>query len=413
MKNNNRRLVGVLLMFLFLAVTSCGGGGTETGSTDNTPIDTLTYGTRIENVASALVPAMNAGAAANITMARAIDYRSSDDWDVYLRDTNVIVLTDLFGPNEGSPAPVTRIRVLLNQFKNIVENVFGTDPNFECTGGSALAEGDTLDIPFYGSLANGTAGDRYFSCITNAGDGGDLQVVTLYGRDSSQVFRMVYILDRVAENTESVSDRGTLVRNRSVIESSYVESTENGDNVGFMDLKYNQSTFYSGVDDEFGTDDDVVFRSRSRITGDAIVDASGEASQASGDFTVTKYDRGPNESGGGFWEIINKFIGRGAYGNEDYSMLNINSNANTDLEAVAGIYCLQSATGSLPAYAEPANCESYEEAVPWFGRTFPFSLVPAIEEMFENKLFFEGNDTDLIADDGSNFEIPEYTTTAS
>ena len=124
--------------------------------------------------------------------------------------------------------------------------------------------------------------------------------------------------------------------------------------------------------------------------------------QIIGDFNVIKYDVDA-------WEQTTQTIGRGSYAIGGYSILNIDSDV-TNVADKAGFYCIEGEADGIPTYADSTNCESYEDAVPWLARAFPFTPTPEIESVFEDKTFFEADDTDLIDDNGDNFTIPTYVT---
>lgn len=402
----NEIIMKVLLMILLMAFAGCGKGGTETG-TSGLPYDVLTLGARVKNVASALVPDMNeASNTESLAASNTITYRSSDDWAAYLENNNVGYLTDIFGdPGVGLDSP-TKIRVLLDDYRDKLEAIFSVDQNIDCTGGEVLDEGDDLQVAFYGLVSNGTAGDRYYNCIREQTDG--YTYTALYGKDSSNVVRVIYLSDNVVANTnENVNGAGAYVREMRVMNSAYAEvKASDDDRTGYLDLQYATAVVYSGLDAEFGSSDDVIFKARSRITGEAGVDAEGIASFGDGDFTVTKYDYGLNNDSE--WSTTStKSVGRGSYVSGSFSLFNIDA---SPLEDVAGIYCIQNPTSGLPAYAEPANCVSLENAYSWTASSFPFTIDPEIEENFEDKPFFNDDDEDLISSDGENFIIPEYST---
>ncbi len=408
MTNNN--IISTLFLLLFIIITGallilasgCGKGVTETGSTDPTePLVLSKVSARIENLSDALVPDVNGDAVASLS-SKAITYESSDDWSVYLEDDNLFVLTDIFGP-AGDDAPVTRIRVLVDQFASQVETIFSSDTEGNCGGGSStLADADTIDIAFYGELTNGSEGDRNFDCVLPFDGGEDDQAATVYGIDSDNVLRFAYMRDVTSANTEETDTRGNFARGMSVTLATYSETEESSTTYGNIDIRYNQASIYSGPDDVFGTDDDIFFKSRSRITGQGVVADSNAVTLAVGDFNVIKYDLDS-------WEQTTKTIGRGSYEVGGYSIFNIDSDV-TNVADKAGFYCIEGEADGIPAYADSTNCESYEDAVPWSTTAFPFTPTPAIESVFEDKSFFEANDTDLIEDDGGNFTIPTYVT---
>ncbi|MBI2340261.1 MAG: hypothetical protein HYU99_07855 [Deltaproteobacteria bacterium] len=392
-------------VIFWLAFAGCQGGeggvgGTETGTTDAGEIDTTDIGSRIDSAASALVLSVTESDAnpSESPALKALADGTSGEWDTYLDADNSYVLTDIFGdPDEGF-AVVTKIRVLLDQFAQTVDGLFAEDPDVTCEGAEALEEGDTLDIAFYGEISNGAADDRLFDCQSVSED-----ETLLYGIDATGVVRVVQMSDRTSDNTEGAETRGDTVTIRSVVGSTYGEQEEEGITVAYLDLQYTQATVYNGVDDSFDTSDDVVFKSRSRITGRVELDADGNPALGTGDFTVTKYD----ESGGVV--TVTKSIGRGSYGAGDDSLFKIDSNVSS-LDDIPGTFCVQMPEDgtAVPAYADPANCTALETAFAWDDAVFPFTLSPDIDGTFDDNPFFEGDDTDLISNSGDNFTIPEY-----
>lgn len=203
-------------------------------------------------------------------------------------------------------------------------------------------------------------------------------------------------------NTADVEIRGEDTLQRQVIYTTYSEESEGEDTVAYLDLQYNQSSLYEGADGAFNTDDDVVFRNRSRITGRTVLNDEGEPTMGTGDFIVTKHDVSD-------YDIITKTIGRGSYGESEYSLFKINSDASS-LAGLGRTFCVQVPDNgtSIPGYADPANCVDLETTYAWETAAFPFTLTPSVDETFDDKSFFEGNDTDLVASDGSNFTMPVY-----
>lgn len=392
------------LLSLSLAVAGCGKGGTETGTTE--PIDPQILSSRIETVGSALVLSVEAGGDSDASASKDIAYRSSADWDVYLESGNITALTDIFGPSTTVSPPESRVRVVLHEYQVLIDSVFSTDPSLECQGSERLDEGDTIPIPFFGEIPNGSAGNRYFQCVREWWPGQKM----LYGQDSTGVLRIAYM----KESTEAVSagtdpDWGDTFRSRSVIQSSYAESTVAGVTHASLDLQYAKALLYNGTDRTFDTVDDYLNRNRSRITGSAELNASGVATAGGGDFTVIKCSQ-HLDAGDQLRTSLTNAIGRGNAVAGGHMLFNIDVDA-TALEGLAGIYCLASGSDATPpAYADPANCSSLEDAVPWSDDAFPFPISPEIDEPFEAQAFYQANDTDLISATGSNFTIPEYQT---
>lgn len=411
MKMQRKRLWCCLLLCLFKL--HCGAvpdsvGGTETGTTD--PIDTAQLSTRMQAVASALVPSITVNAASSSgssTRSKALQSSTvgtSDEWVVYTDDANSHVLTDVFGDPAVAPAVVTKIRVLLAQFANTVGGLVAQDAKLACVGGKALNEGDTVTIPFYGAISNGTATDRRFDC--HATESGTSTETRLYGQDSSGAIRIVTMSDVTSTNTEDAATRGDTQRLLQVVASTYAEATSGDTTTAYLDLQYAQATLYPGLDVTAGTADDIIFKSRSRITGRAVLDASGKPSLAAGEFVVTKYDL---HSG----TTVTQVIGRGDYGTDGYSWFHIDSDVS-GVVAIPRSFCLQGANSGtgIPTQAAESNCASLETVLAWGTESFPFTITPELVTRFDAITFFAGNDTDLISNDGSNFTIPTYTTKA-
>lgn len=413
MKHFHHMKLIYIISLLILALSGCGGtntiGGTETGSTN---FDTTGAAAKINAVSASLIPQMTSTSDSNITTSFLTNGGTSTQWDTWLETDNQVYLTDVFGSADDDPAPVTRVRVLLATVQSTISDTLSTDPSIACTGKSTIAllnEGATVTIPFFGSISNGDSDNRFFDCIIDEQSTNDSLI--LYGQDGSGVFRMVSISDSTSANSEETSTRGDTTQLKQVFYVTYGETTENNETVAYIDIQYAHSTIYNGVDDIFATSDDVTFKSRSRITGRVTLDSDGNPSIGRGEFTITKYDSGVNEDDS-TWNATTRTIGRGGFGNEEYALLDIDSDRE-ELSDASGIFCLQNTTSGLPAFAEESNCSSYETAVTWNENTFPFVLEPAIEHDFESKSYYNGNDTDLIASDGSNFTIPTYSSLPS
>ncbi len=401
MKTINLAIAALLLGTMI--TTGCGSstsgaGGTETGTT--TTGSTTELATHIKSVASSLVPNINASGNASISAGKSVTYASGDNWLLYIDPTSNNVLTDIFGSADVDPKVVTKIRVLLDQFSTTVGNLFTHDPTITCASATALSEGDTISIAFYGDISNGTSGNRHFSCIST-----ETNSTTIYGRDSSGVVRIVTMGDQTSTNTESPEVRGDQVRIRSVVYSTYVEQTESGATASYLDLNFAHITSYNGPDNDFTTTaDNMIFKSRSRVTGRAALDASGNVTLGVGDFNVTKYDKtGTGDA------LVTRTIGRGSYGSADYLLFHVNSNAST-VASVPGTYCIQIPTDAsgLPTSAASSNCTTLEDAFAWGSVTFPFDLLPTLDADFSAKAFYEDDGSGMIANDSSNFSIPTY-----
>jgi len=396
-----------LITTLLTLFTACGGaGGTETGTTDPSNVDTTTAAAHIQNAASALVLSIDsADLSANMSPAlnRYLIDGTSAEWDTYTSPTNGVYLSDIFGSETEEPRVVTKVRVLLDSFHSTVESILANDPDLSCTGSTALTGAtSTIDIAFYGSIANGTSADPFFDCLFTESD-----ATLLYGSDADGNLHLVEMSNSTSTNTEQPETRGDEVSLYQVISGIFGEATESGVTAAYLDLQYTQATIYNGVDGSYGTDDDNEFKSRSRITGRVILDTAGEPTDSAGDFSIVKYDRSPNPEGTPV-ETITQSMGRGNFLAGGNSIFRINSNVDA-LVGLDGEFCLLVPTdGSLPDTDTDTNCTSLETGFAWGSVTFPFDLTPAISATLTDNDFFAGDESELIDDDGSDFTIPTY-----
>jgi hypothetical protein len=407
-------LIFIIIFASFLvhcgSTSSSSTGGTETGTTDSgtDTVNVTTLSVTLEAVATTLVPDIaSSSSSSSLSSSFALTYADSDDFSNFLEDDSSYVITDVFGAADESPAVVTKIRVLLDSFASNLEDLFANDSEFSCTSGDSLDEGDTIDVAFFGELENGTSDDRYFECIIDVND-----ETILYGQDSSGTVRVVAMSENTAVNEEQTDTRGDTTSFHQVVFATYGESSSSttDDTAGYLDLQYVQATVYSGVDDEFGTSDDVVFKSRSRITGTAEVDDSGSVTSGTGDFVVTKYDEGVNDDDSTYTNIT-QTMGRGSYGDGEVSLFSINTDVSDTLEDSSGTYCIEHSATDFPSTVDSTECEALETDYAWTDADFPFTLSPTISADYETNEFFAGDDTDLISNSGDNFTIPTYTVT--
>ncbi|MDO8461510.1 MAG: hypothetical protein Q7S98_01475 [Deltaproteobacteria bacterium] len=436
--NNQRRFFMktrkiIALLVLALSLSYCGGsdsgtdsttaengtgGSSGTGSTgatgNGTTTDTtvsVSWPSKLQAVASALVPNVNGSGTSASTSSQlsalqseeqALTLQSSDDWSTYLESANVYVLTDIFGDPEVYPAVVTKMRVLLKQFKQTLSDISYRDSEFKCKGAAPISAGNSIPIAFYGNVDNGTDGDRAFRCLLKTAN--DRQTI-IYGKDSHNVIRVAVMSDDTNANSEDVPNRGNSVRIAAVTYATYAEVSENGVNANYLDLQFAHASSYNGVDGDFETGDDMIFKSRSRITGRVTLDNDDKVTSAVGDFAAIKYDGSPNVT----TRTVTKAIGRGDYRQGGHSLFKIDSTV-TALSAIPGTFCIQQPVGNStpPLYADAANCTTLEADFAWGNNSFPFSLNSSSEKNFTDRKFFEGNDTDLVSSSGENFTIPSY-----
>lgn len=383
-----------------VAETSSSGADSSGTGDDSTATEVQDVTDNFTTVADALVPLMSTATSSSTNAALSVTYDSSTAWDTYVNDENGPYLEEIFGsPDEGF-AVVTKIRVLLDSLSGNLEQLLAQDPLLDCTNAVAFLGADMVEIAFYGEILNGTSSDRFYDCELSSDDG-----VILYGQDADGVIRVVSMDDTTSTNAESVSTRGDQVTIKSVSQVAYVQTTESDVDVAYLDLQYAQATIYNGSDGSFlETSDNVLFKSRSRITGRVELTSTGAASNPVGDYAVTKYDQGQNESGGGSYTIATKIFGRGDAASGGASLFTIDSDASTMLSGEQ-TFCIEQTSG-LPTATDEGDCAAYETALPW--SAFPFTLSPEIPASYDDKAFFEADDVDLIASDGSNFTVPGY-----
>jgi hypothetical protein len=349
------------------------------------------------NVASALVPLMVSSVGSSLRQ-DVISYGGETEWNVYLAKNNLHVLTDIFGSASVSPAVVTKLRVLIDQFKSTLQSMFYTDTDFSCKGASAFNPGNSFLVAFFGTLQNGSSSDRPYDCIkTSSGQ------TLIYGRNDQGTVSVIVQQNTTATNTEQTTERGSIVHIKSITHAVYEEATESGAAVAYLDLQYAQATTYSGADGSLlSRADNVVFKSRSRMTGRAVLNSSGDVSSGLGEFVVTKYDASPSLT----TAVVTQAKGRGNFASEKKSLFALNSNSS-GLPGSAQTFCVQ-ASSTLPSLASSVDCSPFEFDFAWKGHSFPFTPSPALAENFESMAFFKGDNVDLIADDGNNFSIPTY-----
>lgn len=363
----------------------------------------LTLGAKIELAASCLIPQIDSSHVSGSQSSSPLVLGTDEEWDAYLDvgPGQTSVIEDIFGPK---PGPVTRIRVLVDLFRTDVDDIVLADPDFSCQGATALnesPESDDLPIAFYGTVPNGTSGNRFFHCSIQE-DG----KTVLYGRDLDQVVRIVTMYDRTSYNSEEAEVRGNWMRLRQVAYSTYAERTEEGSPFAYLDLQHANFSQLSGPDDLFDSRDDDLFKSRSRITGRVTPEECGETTPGSGDFTVTKYDQSASQEGDSR-TTITKAVGRGRYGPNQFSLFKIDSNQG-QLSEIPRTFCLRSPENDseFPKNEDASHCASFETSYAWGEVDFPFSLAPEIENNFGDKPFFE--EADLISNTGDNFVIPQF-----
>lgn len=396
-----------LIASLLTLFSACGDvGGTETGTTDPGNVDTTTAAAHMQNTANALVLSIDStdfSADLSPTLNRFLIDGTSAEWDTYTSPTNGVYLSDIFGSETEEPRVVTKVRVLLESFHSTVEDILATDSSLNCTGATALSgAASTINIAFYGSIANGTAANPFFDCISIEDN-----TTRLYGSDADGNLHLVEMSEETSTNTEQTETRGDEVSLYQVISGVFAEATESGSTAAYLDLQYTQATIYNGVDGNFGTDDDNEFKSRSRITGRVALDPNGEPTDSAGDFSIVKYDRSPNPEGVPI-ETITQSMGRGDFLAGGNSIFRINSNVDAFV-GLDGEFCLLvPSDGTLPETDTASNCTSLETNFAWGSATFPFNLSPAISATLTDNDFFAGDESELIDDDGSDFTIPSY-----
>lgn len=421
MKTNNT-IMTTLFAILFLTLAACGAatdtsssdsggsvtGGTETGSTDAKAVDTSTVATRIDNATSALVLNVDTSSTEAPSNAQYTVDGTADEWSTYTTLNDGNNLTEIFGPSDNGTGVVTRIRVLVYQFSQRIGDIFTQDPDVDCTGATALTDSSTLTVAFYGELDNGAATNRNYDCF--ADETGDMgEQLTAYGRDSSGAIHVAVMTETNTANTEETATRGDTVKISSSAIATYGEADESDTTAGYLDLQFAHATVYNGPDGIFDTDDDMLFKSRSRATGRVTLDDAGEALTGAGEFSVTKFDQSATPENT-IHITLTQALGRGDFGTGGYALFKINSTEG-GIEDLARTFCIQTPSDgtSIPTAASDAtSCDVYETAHAWDDATFPFTLTPAWETAFDDNAYYAGDDTDLISNSGDNFVMPTY-----
>lgn len=400
-----------VLVIVLLACVGCGAtssSDTTSDAEDDTETATIppTLASDIESSADVLVPLITSAASVSINTKQTLDYGTESRWNTYVNADNIFIFTDIFG-DTTQPAPVTRIRVLMDGFVSTLTDILSSDPTLTCQGASLLNEGNTIEIAFFGEVANGEAGDRFYECYdTRSGE------TLLYGINSDHIIRIVVMQNISEANDEEVATRGNARRLKSVTQIAYRQKSEGGTLVGYIDLRYTQATIYSGVDNDVDAgDDNVIFKSRSHITGRITFDDEGNIDDGTGEFSITKYDRGVNKDLS-VYTITTQTIGRGRFGEDQYAILKINT---TQGDLGDGIFCIRSVrTGTAPTLVATTNCSAFESAFSWSGYSFPFSYWSALPEALNDREYYDPESTtDMIDNAGSNFSIPTYETTSA
>ncbi|MBF0105909.1 MAG: hypothetical protein HQM16_11345 [Deltaproteobacteria bacterium] len=422
-----RCLVGVALFF---CVAGCASSLTQSGTGDTNlesggaeplalPPTIAKLSPRISAMADALIPYVSsegadpdvsAGPYLGVTTAGAgglyLDYADDNAWATYLDPGNAAESTaeKIFGPDNGDGS---RLRTMIGNFEELMLGVFeqeqGTE--FTCYGdlSVSLESVDEIAMAFYGTVQNGTAGDRDYDCVMDQ-DNDDGHHVTLYGMDSDYVVRVAHMYD-----TSELSNNGKGHQNNlSVMMATYAERVTDDVTTGYLDLNMNFSVYYLGVDEQEGTSDDSSYKVRSRITGVSLFDGNDNASSSSGDFSAIQYNW--NNNGDNKYSATQS-AGRGGYDEGEFSLFWIRQYSTDEEESTVDDYfCLEhAAQGTDPANVDSANCTNHETAYAWAtGTEFPFDLTPALTATFSDITKFEANDTDLISDAGDNFVIPDF-----
>lgn len=411
-------LAGVLFALVAAGVlTRCTPHGTTVPPAPLAEIPGLT--TRFEKAASALIPQISTVSASDLSKlgsgAAALTYQTEEEWNEILRDLDS-QLENIFGPREGSNDRIeTKLRVLIHVFAaETIAFILENDPGVTCEGAEVLNEGDSLQIPFYGEISNGSAEDRWFECLYES---------YVYGLTSDGTLRIVRIGEFVWGTLRFKEERGEEGTYKEVVHVIYNEELEGEGITASLDLQVATWINYEGPDlDVTQTTDNVSFRTRSRITGRVAFDATDTVKDAVGDFSATSSEKYPESSAtphtitdaDGSTQLVVRephsllqTAGRGSYASGGTLLFNIDYNLPS-FDGNEGIYCLTVPSSGNPQYTDPSNCAGLETRFAWGDFAFPFGLTPAIEEAFEKVPLYA--EDELISDSADNFVVPEYET---
>ncbi len=323
-------------------------------------------------------------------------------WNVWTQANNAGMLASFFGTDLHGP--VSQLRIPISYAADIADGVEALDPSVTCVGGTSLDAWDTIDAPFYGAIDNGLATDRRLACASSLSG-----MTVVYGVETlangTKVHRFVAYDDYSATNTELPLERGPRVRIWSVYS---VTVADDGYGDAWVDLGFAHATAYSGPDDVFGNDDDQTFRSRTSDIGLAseIVDDLGNPTgeyQIVGDFLVAR--EGRSLWNGVVQSNVETIHGRGGFRQGDDFLFRIESDM---LPEATGPYCLLASDAALPSEQDGVVCAPQETGLPWGAAVAPFALSRAIDADFMNVVLYDGQDGDMVNEDGSDFVQPVF-----
>lgn len=409
MKNVFRFMAVVGILFL----SAC----SHSSSTSSGGTSTVTLTDLEENFATAagsLVPSITSGSSNSSLNSSLFLVTYSDTGFENFFESYQSNLSEIFGSADEEPAVVTKIRVTL---ENFIHDHVGTlaiaDPDMDCTGSSqadeegitisSLTDSDTVESAFLGAIQNGTSGDRFFDCYFEINDEESGSSTYVYGQDSDG---NIHILsqeeNRNAANEEQVETYGAFKTLVQVTYGIYHQTSGTETNTYQIDLQYAQASIYSGQDDSIAaTEDNVLFKSRSRITGEAILNASDNSvTTSSGQFNIIKYDQSPNNQ-----TSYSQAMGRGHFQTEGDFIFTYNFVSNeTSQTDGAQTFCVNQTSSSTLALSDETDCEDFETELPY--SSLSIEPVPALETAYEDNELFSPDD--LISNDASDFIVPTY-----
>ncbi|MBF0106621.1 MAG: hypothetical protein HQM16_15005 [Deltaproteobacteria bacterium] len=343
-----------------------------------------------------------------------LDYADDNAWAEYLDpgEGGESIVETIFGPSSTDNTP---LRSMISRLEEVMTNivVYEQGTEFTCPGDAidSLESVDEIDVAFYGTVQNGTAGDRDYDCGSAWSDD-SYRLLTIYGMDSDKVIRMAHMMawSETSENNNGQPNQWL------VMMATYAERVTDDGTAGFLDLHTNYSVYLLGDDDQEGTSDDSSYKVRSRITGTALFDGEDNLSNSKGDFSHIKYDWYNRDDNG---YSATQTMGRGGYGAGEHSLFWIKESWSNPPSTDGDYFCLEHTTrDGLPASVASAHCTdpdantdsdlNLESTFAWAaGPEFPFDLTPPLTAVFSDTTKFMPNDTDLISNSGDNFAFPD------
>ncbi|MBF0105655.1 MAG: hypothetical protein HQM16_10055 [Deltaproteobacteria bacterium] len=388
---------------------------------------------RIEAMGDALIPSIDSAENNSVNGQLYLTYSDVDSWLDYLTGDKNSVVTDILGPYESGN--LNNLRYQTGSTTEMIDLLFIADPEMDCSDNGGLLPGevaatsttvnlgDTVAIPLYGSVLNGSEGDRYYDCVRastfsyDEGSGYGERII-LYGLDANNIFRYVEMKDKYEDITGMYTpSRGTLTSGVKITMVVYAEAQAGSDTAVYLDLQSVFSILYNGDDEIWYTDDSLgALVNRYRITGSANFDSADNISFAQGDFSVSYggsllSEREIDGETALYPQNQTRATGRQGYTEEEeaYMLFHV-YNYNNISGDYNDTFCLGNTEDDQLQAVEDTNCTFLETSFPR-NTEFPFDIPSEIEQTFESKMtsMFGEESSDFISEPDPENYIPSYS----